>query len=629
MKAEQKPPPPARFGTVLGIGPGNVPVYSSDYDTADRKELPNRQAYRHHVDGVFMGHKWQCVELARRWMYQNRGYIFDDIAMAYDIFRLQHVRRISDDALLPLHSFRNGAKRLPEPGSLLIWNEGGTFEVTGHVAVITEVFPDRIRFIEQNVDHAVWPEGQTYSRELHTKIDSDGGYWIACSYHDTEILGWVTQTDDDSHAERIVEVDPGVFNLQMREMAHNGQAAETWLNVANPDEAAYVEMMGGSRLPESDADQYKYVRMSESALTEIKRATNELHNMFLHATNYVLQDDALLRRFNLPEELWPRIHQSWDNRRNQMITGRMDFSVSERGVKLYEYNADSASCHLECGKIQGKWADHFGCDDGECPGDDLFDDMVAAWKKSGVNDVLHIMRDSDLEETYHAEYMKSAVEKAGIPCKVITGLAGLGWDDKGWVVDADGVRIKWVWKTWAWETALDELRAEIAEDTARGRLRRAERMQEPPRLVDVLLRREVMVFEPLWTLIPSNKAILPILSSMYPNNRYLLESRFELTDDLAATGYVQKPIVGRCGHNISIFDRNSDLVTETAGGFEDRDQIYQAFFPLPKLDGVNVQVGTFSVGGTYAGASVRVDPSPIITTNSDILPLRVVKDRDL
>ncbi|MEX2617372.1 MAG: bifunctional glutathionylspermidine amidase/synthase [Alphaproteobacteria bacterium] len=629
MKAEHQPRSPARFGTVLGVGPGGVPVYSSDYATADRKELPNRQAYRHYVDGVFMGHKWQCVELARRWMFLNKGYIFDDIAMAYDIFQLRHVRVVKDGTLLPLHSFRNGSKRHPEPGALLVWNEGGTFDVTGHVAVVTEVFAERIRFIEQNVDHAVWPEGQYFSRELHTQIADDGGYWIACSYHDTEILGWVIQTDDDSHSERIADVDPRVFNLQSREVAHNGQAGDTWLNVANPEEAAYVAMMGGCRLSGNDADAYRYFRISESALKEIKRATNELHNMFMHATNHVLQDDALLRKFNLPEELWPRIHESWDNRRNQMITGRMDFSVSERGVKLYEYNADSASCHLECGKIQSMWADHFGCDDGDCPGDALFDDMVSAWKKSGVNDVLHIMQDSDPEESYHAQYMKSAVEKAGIPCKIITGLTGLGWDDRGWVVDADGVRIKWVWKTWAWETALDELRAEIADDNEKGRLTRAERMAVPPRLVDVLLRREVMVFEPLWTLIPSNKAVLPILWSMYPNNRYLLNSQYELTADLIAGGYVQKPIVGRCGHNIAIFDRNNDLVTETAGGFDNRDQIYQAFFPLPKIDGRNVQVGTFSVAGTYAGASVRVDPSPIITTDSDILALRVVKDRDL
>ncbi len=34
-----------------------------------------------------------------------------------------------------------------------------------------------------------------------------------------------------------------------------------------------------------------------------------------------------------------------------MITGRMDFCMDERGLKVYEYNADSASCHTEAGLI--------------------------------------------------------------------------------------------------------------------------------------------------------------------------------------------------------------------------------------------------------------------------------------
>jgi glutathionylspermidine amidase/synthetase len=49
---------------------------------------------------------------------------------------------------------------------------------------------------------------------------------------------------------------------------------------------------------------------------------------------------------------------------------------------------------------------------------------------------------------------------------------------------------------------------------------------------------------------------------------------------------------------------------------------------LPNIEGHNVQVGTFSVAGAYSGACVRVDPSLIITTDSDILPLRVVPDED-
>lgn len=617
--------PPARFGTVLGLAPGDVPVYSSHYESADPHELPNRQAYRSYVDGIFMGYKWQCVEFARRWMYLNRGYTFDDIAMAYDIFELRSVRVIASDRLLPLHSFRNGARRRPEPGCLLIWNEGGHFEDTGHVAIVTEVTDDYVRIVEQNVDHLVWPEGRDYSRELSVTLGADGEFLVSCTFPDTIILGWVIQTGDAKYAEPATEFPLHLLNLQLREVPDSGQSARPWLDAARPDEQAYIQMMGGHRLSFQDAYQHSYFRISENAHKELKHATNELHAMFLHATDYVLGDDDLLAHFNLPKAIWPKIHQSWDNRKSQMITGRFDFALSEHGLKLYEYNADSASCLMECARVQAKWAEHFGATEGWSAGRALHERLVDAWHDSGVgDDTLHIMHDRDLEETYHALYMKSLIEEAGIRCKLIRGVAGLSFDAGGRVLDGDGEAIQWVWKTWAWETALDQLRAECDEESPtfpQGR-------PASPRLVDVLLRPEVMVFEPLWTLIPSNKAILPILWRLYPNNPYLLDSQFYLTEALAGKGYAAKPIAGRCGANISIVDRHNNVLEETHGRFEQQDQIYQQLFKLPTIGPFHVQVGTFTADGKYAGTCVRVDPSAVITKNSDVLALRVVADAE-
>ena len=620
----------ARFGTLLGVGPGNVAVFSSDYASADRDELPNRQAYRHHVDGIFTGYKWQCVELARRYLLVNHGYVFDDVAMAYDIFRLREVRVVADDSRLPLKSFRNGAKRRPEPGCMLIWNEGGEFDITGHVAIVTEVHDDQIRCIEQNVEDKAWGPGQSWSRELPVTILADGGYWIDCSFDNAEILGWVIQTDDGTHAEDIIDADPRLFDLEVREVEKRGQGGASFLDPTAPDEAAFSAVMGGSRLASDDAKQHTYFRIGETALKELKRATNELHALFMHATNFVLADDERLRRFNLPPALWPRIHQSWDNRRNQMVTGRFDFSLSRRGLKVYEYNCDSASCHMEAGKVQGLWAAHYGCEDGRCPGDALAANLIRAWRNSETGGLLHIMHDDDPEEIYHALYMRRQIEAAGIPTRMIMGLEGLQWGQGNEVLDADGEPVLWVWKTWSWETALDDIRDQLSDDEENLRLSRTiDRSTQPPRLVDVLLRPEVMVFEPLWTLIPSNKAILPVMSEMFPGHAYLLNTRYDLDDALLKTGYAAKPIVGRCGANIALYDRNNDLVEETSGNFEERDQIFQELFPLPNISGDNVQVCTFTASGTFAGACVRADAAAIITKDSDVLPLRVVPDEAL
>ena len=146
-----------------------------------------------------------------------------------------------------------------------------------------------------------------------------------------------------------------------------------------------------------------------------------------------------------------------------------------------------------------------------------------------------------------------------------------------------------------------------------------------PRLVDVLLRSEVMVYEPLWTLIPSNKAMLPVLWSLFPDHPYLLHSAFELGAELRTAGYVVKPIVGRSGSNIVLVDRDEQLLHETGGQFARREPIYQALCRLPHVDGYNVQLCTFSVGGAYAGPA-RVDRTLVITGASDVMALHVVDD---
>ena len=45
------------------------------------------------------------------------------------------------------------------------------------------------------------------------------------------------------------------------------------------------------------------------------------------------------------------------------------------------------------------------------------------------------------EETYHAEYIQAAAREAGLQSRIIKGVAGLGWNDAGDIVDAEGTPI--------------------------------------------------------------------------------------------------------------------------------------------------------------------------------------------
>ncbi|PIP79083.1 MAG: bifunctional glutathionylspermidine amidase/glutathionylspermidine synthase [Gammaproteobacteria bacterium CG22_combo_CG10-13_8_21_14_all_40_8] len=621
--------PSTPMGTILGLAPGEVEVYSCDYEKIDETVYPDRHAFRHYANGFYFGYKWQCVELARRWLYYNKGYVFEDVAMAYDIFKLRHVRRVSDNKVLPYRAFANGCKCRPELGSLLIWDEGGEFEHTGHVAVVTTVTDDFVYFVEQNVYNHIWPEGQNYSRKNAVKIQEDGGFWIECEFSDTRILGWMIQTENNVDAQPITQIDPNKLKVHRHQAQPQKLISQSWLDLSNSADADYVKLMQGQKMTQYQDELLTYYSITPEALREIKQASNTIHVLFMHATDYILQDESRLSRFNIPKVLWPRIKQSWENRRNDMIVGRVDFALSEQGIKAYEYNADSASCLFEGGYVQGLWAKNFQLEDSSDPGQDIFSHLVSAWKKTKVTGLLHILQDHDLEENYHALYMKSAIEAAGIRCKILHGFDELYWDESGNIVDQQGDLVDCVWKTWAWETALEQLRQHLEQYHVDDLSQFQQRSSDPknrPQLADVLLHPAVMVHEPLWTVIPSNKAILPILWKLFPHHRYLLESHYQLTESLQKQGYVSKPIAGRCGLNVAIVDQKEQVVSQTDGQFDHQKLIYQQLCLLPNIGGKNVQINTFNIDGKYSGSGVRVDDSLIISQQSNLLALRIMNE---
>ena len=118
-----------------------------------------------------------------------------------------------------------------------------------------------------------------------------------------------------------------------------------------------------------------------------------------------------------------------------------------------------------------------------------------------------------------------------------------------------------------------------------------------------------------------------MLWSLFPNHRYLLEASFELTPNLIKNGYAQKPIAGRRGDNVKLIGENNATLDTTDGQFGKQENIYQQLWCLPKVEEQHLQICTFTVGGHYGGTCLRSDPSRVIMGNSDMQPLRVVKDR--
>ena len=378
--------------------------------------------------------------------------------------------------------------------------------------------------------------------------------------------------------------------------------------------------------PDTPDSLEEYYTLSAKRAGEIGAAAEELHTMFLAATERVVNDASLLSTFGIPPALVDRVRESFASHRggrgHHPIAGRFDLAVDDKEVKAYEYNADSASCLYECGSAQGAWARAVALD-GLDSGAPLAQMLTAAWRDAGIAEgaALHLMYDENAEENYHARYMRDAAAKAGIRTKLVAGVDGLRWKG-GRVVDIDGEALRFVWKSWSWETVFDV--------HSKSALNRQDQPTDnsKPNLADALLHDDVTVWEPMWTAITNNKAILPVLSEMFPHSPHLLRAEFDLSTELrnCAAGYVTKPIVGRCGSNVTMFAAGGAVVAQLGGQFSSKDVVYQEARALPCIDGQSVLLCPWMVRGKYAGMVLRVDEALITTVDSRTECLRIVPD---
>lgn len=165
------------YGKVLGVTPSNVEAYSNCNSKCVIFE-PNRTM------GTYTGIKWQCVEYARRWLLVNTGMVYGDVDYAIDIWdKIQHYKRVSDEAKVPVASHLNGSKLKPQRGDLFIYAKA--MFGTGHVAVVTRVDDKtgKIRLAEQNYLNQAW-QGR-HAREV-SLVEKDGGWWVLDAY----LIGW-------------------------------------------------------------------------------------------------------------------------------------------------------------------------------------------------------------------------------------------------------------------------------------------------------------------------------------------------------------------------------------------------------------------------------------------------------
>jgi len=101
------------------------------------------------ADGYNLGLKYQCVEFVKRYYYEHYHHKMpNSYGNAKDFFNAQisDGRMNTDRGLL---QFKNGSKRPPKKGDLLVL-DGWIFNRFGHVAIVSSVKNNEVEIIQQN-----------------------------------------------------------------------------------------------------------------------------------------------------------------------------------------------------------------------------------------------------------------------------------------------------------------------------------------------------------------------------------------------------------------------------------------------------------------------------------------------
>jgi len=343
-------------------------------------------------------------------------------------------------------------------------------------------------------------------------------------------------------------------------------------------------------------DESTYYKLSTHDVEVLEKATAELYQLYLEAGDYILRKN-LFHRLQIPPSVVPLIREAWENEPFCLNYGRFDLGYDGKSPpKLYEFNCDTPTCLLEAAVIQWQWKEEL------FPSLDQFNSLheklVAKWKDIGsLSHDVHFMHVADpvAEDMMTVSYMRDVAEAAG-QHTVPLFAEQVGWDKLyKKFVDMDNNQIHMMFHLYPWEWMVREEFGSHIKDSG------------------------VTWVEPIWKMMWSNKAVLPVLHMMFPDHPNLLPS---YTLPVGKT-YIKKPILGREGRNVQIVE--DDVVTfKSDGEYGEEGFAYQELHKPELFDGMQPVIGSWVVDGEPAGIGIREAIAPGVTDNGSLFVPHVI-----
>lgn len=339
-----------------------------------------------------------------------------------------------------------------------------------------------------------------------------------------------------------------------------------------------------------------YYTISPAEVTILEDATRELSRICLEAVDVVIREQCWAD-FAITPEVGEIIASEWD-KDPPAIYGRYDLAFDGiQPPKLLEFNADTPTALLEAAVVQWQWLES------EFKGADQFNSiweaLIAKWKAlvdEGLmpGNTVHFGHEDSWEDLLTVTVLRDTAQQAGLRTMNIH-MAEIGWDGfKQEFVDLQNRPILTLFKLYPWEWLLHD---EFGQNALKS-------------------LSKTQWIEPIWKMILSNKALLPLLWRLYPNHPNLLPAYLDGPRDM--TAYVKKPLLSREGANVTVVE--GGVVEETGGEYGEEGHVYQQLFRLPNFDGKHPVIGSWVVDFEPCGIGIRESDGLVTTDLASFVP---------
>ncbi|WJJ54645.1 glutathionylspermidine synthase group 1-like protein [Acinetobacter phage AB1I1M-1] len=334
---------------------------------------------------------------------------------------------------------------------------------------------------------------------------------------------------------------------------------------------------------------------AEHEIDQIQQTTQELHDMSIEMVDQVVTSGDYPEYFKLTEMEKSLIETSW-KRNDPTLYGRFDLAYGVDGsLKMFEYNGDTPVSILECSVAQWNYIEQMKSLPEELRIQyNMIDETLSdTWKKYfEPGTLLHFASSGGFrhEDFGNLVYIMDNALRSGMNVKEIQ-MQDIGlMNDNGnkSFVDLQNQEMKNIFKLYPWEWMTEEEFGKQVNYT------------------------NTQWLEPAWKMLLSNKSMLIKLWEMFENHPNLLPSF--ITERRSGT-WAKKAIHGREGSNIykALFADNQNLATELAQGshkvpeYDHWGYMYQQWFDIKPHDGYYPIIGSWVIGDTACGMSIRED----------------------